>query len=116
VLHELSRVRTDLDALEDAVFDLLMSQAYFLTDAHMKVSMRAILDSTPLYPDWTPAHDVVRGANTNAESTLQSLRIAQRRSLVGRMGSTMQSIRIWTSLVLTALLVLTLVLIAVAVR
>jgi len=114
-LHELSRVRTDLDALEDGVFSLLMAQAYFLTDAHLKVSMPDILESGSLKPNWALAREMIKSAHDNLRSTVKLLRIAQRRSLLGRMGSIKQAARVWGSLVLTAV-IFAVVVIAVAVR
>jgi len=115
VLHELSRVRTDLDALEDGVFNLLMAQAYFLTDAHLKVSMPEILESGSLKPDWALAREMIKSSQDKTQSTVKLLRIAQRRSLLGRMGSIKQAARVWVSLVLTAV-IFVVVVIAVAVR
>ena len=39
LVEEISRVRTDLDALEPEVFDLLVAQGYFVADAYLKTGV-----------------------------------------------------------------------------
>ena len=82
IVRELARVRTDLDAYAPEVVDLLIAQAYFLTDAHVKIGMRnCIAEITgtddPLYdisPSWKWAHEIIEQANANEKATVQLLK------------------------------------------
>jgi hypothetical protein len=95
LVEELSRVRTDLDALGEEVVDLLVAQGYFLTDAHVKTvfpetiqelnGVVSILDPA-VRPDWGWALRVIRAANAHPEHTRTVLVGAQARTLVGRSG------------------------------
>lgn len=78
IIDELSRVRTDLDALEPEIFDLLVAQGYFLADAYLKVCMRDLLRMTAgvvdvrsdtLRPSWVWAREAVSVANANVRAT-----------------------------------------------
>jgi NTE family protein len=92
IVRELARVRTDLDAHAPAVVDLLIAQAYFLTDAHLKIGMRDHLAAItgfddPLHgitPSWEWAHEVIERANANEKATVQLLKRASEQRLFGR--------------------------------
>lgn len=94
LVAELSRVRTDLDALEPEVVDLLIAQGYFLTDFLAKLTMPDLVfpPETPtdwysngMAPAWEPAHAAVAAANANHMTTAERLRSAAGRSgLLGR--------------------------------
>ena len=95
LVAELSRVRTDLDALEEEVVALLIAQGYFLTDLYVKLAMPEL---TPpgrrpadgwyggdLKPTWAPAVNAVVAAKTRSADTKARLRDgASRRLLIGR--------------------------------
>jgi hypothetical protein len=83
IIDELSRVRTDLDALEPEIVDLLIAQGYFLTDAYCKVCMpdlvRDLNGTEDLYgigllPQWDPATTRVAVANHDARGIVSRLR------------------------------------------
>lgn len=87
----LAGVRTDLDALEEGVMDLLMAQGYFLTDLHLKVAMPRLVsvctglqDIHSAEPKWAFATEVVQRANDDPHDTAARLEAAARRSLFGR--------------------------------
>jgi predicted acylesterase/phospholipase RssA len=95
LVAELSRVRTDLDALEEEVIVLLMAQGYFLTDLYVKLSMPETTphESMPaggwyaedLKPTWAFAVDAVAEAKTRSTEMKARLRDASsRKLLVGR--------------------------------
>lgn len=94
LVEALSRVRTDLDALEPRVVDLLVAQGYFVTDFMAKLTMpdlvfggRSSRDwyDAALQPQWQPAHDAVQAANANHGAVLSELEAAARRHLlIGR--------------------------------
>ena len=93
IVRDLARVRTDLDAYSPDVVDLLIAQGYFATDAHIKVNMPKLLAALnevddPRYdlsPSWEWAHDVVKRANANEESTRRVLQeAAELKTLFGR--------------------------------
>ncbi|PAU93708.1 hypothetical protein CK503_11190 [Aliifodinibius salipaludis] len=74
LVKELARVRTDLDAYQREVTDLLMVQGYFLTDAQIKVSMPEVINFSlgtdhPLdvTPKWDKAHEVISKFNGNID-------------------------------------------------
>lgn len=95
IVRELARVRTDLDAHTPEVVDLLIAQAYFLTDAHLKIGMRDYLAvitgvDDPLHgitPSWEWAHEVVERANANEKATVQLLVGGSEQRLFGRSGN-----------------------------
>ncbi len=87
IIEELARVRTDLDALEPDIVDLLMAQGYFLTDAYCKVCMPDLvrelagveaLYDTSLLPQWDLATAQVTAANRDPKGTISRLRSGQR--------------------------------------
>lgn len=95
LVAELSRVRTDLDALEEEAIDLLIAQGYFLTDLYVKLAMPELTPvgtkpaegwyAKDLKPAWTLAVDAVAAANARSEATKARLRDAVPRSeLLGR--------------------------------
>lgn len=94
LVAELSRVRTDLDALEPLVVDLLIAQGYYLADFMVKFAMGDIVRAARteagwygprLAPDWEPARRAVESANANQDSTALQLRqAAERKLLIGR--------------------------------
>jgi hypothetical protein len=94
LVAELSRVRTDLDALEPEIVDLLMAQGYFLTDLFIKLTMPELIfpDHGPrdwyderLSPRWQIAHESVAAANANQATVAARLQHAARRvGLLGR--------------------------------
>jgi len=94
LVEELSRVRTDLDALEPRVIDLLVAQGYFLTDFMAKLTMPDLVftDNGPrawyqpgLEPGWEPAYGAVQSANANRVAVEAELEAAsKRRLLMGR--------------------------------
>ena len=95
LVAELSRVRTDLDALEEQVIDLLIAQGYFLTDLYVKLAMPEL---TPagikpaegwyagnLKPTWALAVNAVVAARAQSTDTKALLRAAaSRHMLIGR--------------------------------
>ena len=97
IVAELSRVRTDLDALGPEIVALLMAQGYFLADFFVKLTMPELLPVVAsagsryagvLAPTWPPAHAAVAAANANREATCSRLAGAQRRvGLLGRVPS-----------------------------
>lgn len=64
----LARVRTDLDAYHPVVVDLLIAQAYFLTDAHVRLAMPGLIPD-PAPPIWDWAVETVHTANANRADT-----------------------------------------------
>jgi predicted acylesterase/phospholipase RssA len=97
LVEELSRVRTDLDALEPLVFDLLVAQGYFLTDFMMKLTMPDLVFApdtdgswyaSGLAPEWRFAHEAVQSANSNQATVAIDLKAGAVRVLpVGRVRS-----------------------------
>ena len=93
LVEELSRVRTDLDALEPDATRLLMAQGYYLADFYLKLTMPTIVTgaSTPAWytggmaPKWEVAQAAVTAANANpAHATARLSTMAQRALLLGR--------------------------------
>lgn len=93
IVEELCRVRTDLDALSELTFRLLVSQGYFLTDWSLRVAMPELetvqdLVSLPIRlhrrPEWGLALDAVRHANENIRDTAAQLVRERQRKLLGR--------------------------------
>lgn len=90
LVAELSRVRTDLDALEPAVIELLIAQGYFLTDFYVKLTMPdlaltndgASWYSDALAPSWPAAHRAVALASANRAESERSLRLASSRRII----------------------------------
>lgn len=89
IIDELSRVRTDLDALEPAICDLLICQGYYLTDAYAKVCLPELvrsasgvanLDGDGLRPGWRWAGAVVAAANAAPRVTADTVASAGRGS------------------------------------
>jgi hypothetical protein len=112
IVDELARVRTDLDALEPTVRELLMAQGYFVTDQAVKEFMPDLLGGRPvgewysgaLAPDWLRAHEAVAVANRSSKATVLILQSAARRKLpVGRFAAGQASWRYWANLTLVAL-------------
>jgi len=75
LVEEISRVRTDLDALEPEVFDLLVAQGYFVADAYLKTGIPDVVRECPghepaareLRPAWNWALQTVeRGERPSA--------------------------------------------------
>ena len=68
----LARVRTDLDSFSPYLIDLLIAQAYFLTNAHVRLSMPDIL---PVVEPgiWNWAEQRIAQANANEKSVLGDL-------------------------------------------
>ena len=93
---ELARVRTDLDALEPEVVELLMAQGYFLTDFFVKQAMPRLVSAAikpdwyggSLAPLWPRALGSVRAANADRQSTVARLKTAaETQVLIGRVSS-----------------------------
>ena len=87
-LHEdladaLSRVRTDLDAYHPAVVDLLIAQAYVLTDFHVRLAMPDLVGNVG-HPDWPWAAGVISAANANHAATASIITEQTPRRLLGR--------------------------------
>jgi hypothetical protein len=110
LVAELSRVRTDFDALEPDIVELLIAQGYFLTDLFVKQGMPDLLaaDSQPnwysggLAPLWPRAHTTIAAANANQGATLARLKTAaETQVLIGRVSS----LREWLLFRLVILLV-----------
>jgi hypothetical protein len=85
IVDELSRVRTDLDALEPVVLDLLIAQGYFLCDFQLKLSMPDIVFaddpngerySGVMEPRWDVARGAVESANANQAAVCAQLSAA----------------------------------------
>lgn len=106
LVEEIARVRTDLDALEPEVFDMLVAQGYFTADAYLKIGIPEVISacsngrdpaSRELKPAWDWAHRVVADANAHPEHTLAVLRTASRSSkLWGRCETMGVQIRLGT--------------------
>lgn len=86
----LARVRTDLDAYDPGLVDLLIAQAYFLTDAHVRVAMPELVADTAA-PTWAWAVEVIRSANANYHSTRSLIARETERSYIGRRGNLSRS-------------------------
>lgn len=73
LVDALARVRTDLDAFDPYLINLLIAQAYFLTDAHIRIAMPELRPtSEPVFWEW--AVKCVHDANANEEATLARLK------------------------------------------
>lgn len=79
----LSRVRTDLDAYDPVVVDLLIAQAYYLTDLHVRLAMPEMVAGVGV-PDWDWAAGVVASANANLAATGALIARESPRQLLGR--------------------------------
>lgn len=79
----LARVRTDLDAYHPTVVDLLIAQAYFLTDFHVRLAMPDLVQGTSL-PVWPWAAEVISAANANRAATTALISEQTPRLLLGR--------------------------------
>jgi predicted acylesterase/phospholipase RssA len=106
---ELSRVRTDLDALEPEVLDLLIAQGYFATDAVVKAFMPDLVGHLSrgaswhdgdAAPTWSLAVGAVERANANAAATTRLLTQAAVRRVLGRPASQSDFWRMLTNLVI----------------
>ena len=89
LVDELSRVRTDLDALHPRIVDLLIAQGYFLTDFLMKLTMPdLVVSDTPKWyapeyaPRWAVAHNAIREAIQDRNRTSSMLRAASSRDVM----------------------------------
>lgn len=89
----LSHVRTDLDALEPRVLDLLIAQGYFSADAVVKAYMPDLVAHLrteggwyhgSAAPTWAPALSVAEATAANAAETELLLKAAARRTVLGR--------------------------------
>lgn len=86
IVRELSRVRTDLDALDPRVVNLLMAQGYYVADAYCRVSLGDLLRElnrvTSLSqipaPSWQPAESAIQEACSDSDGTITRLRAAQK--------------------------------------
>lgn len=117
LVEELARVRTDLDALEPRVVDLLVAQGYFLTDFMAKLTMPDVVFAghasrewygAGLEPSWQPAHAAVQEANANRAAVVAELAGAAKRVLfIGRVPTARHRWRYRANLGLIAVLVLT---------
>jgi NTE family protein len=97
VVEDLGRVRTDLDALEPEVIELLLAHGYFLCDYLVKLTMPELLDShlnaanrylAPYAPDWPRAHAVVAWSTRDEAGCRSVLSVAARTKMpFGRIGS-----------------------------
>lgn len=68
----LARVRTDLDKFSPYLIELLIAQAYFLTDAHVRLAMPDVLPAVE--PGiWNWAEQRIAQANANEKSVLGDL-------------------------------------------
>lgn len=122
LVSELSRVRTDLDALEPLVVDLLIAQGYFLSDFLVKLTMPELVFvsdrewyAADVAPEWEWAHATVSAANANSETTKGQLKSAAKRDgFVGRVQPTQSKWRYRVNLWLVAVPVVAIVLVAVA--
>ncbi|MGH7651927.1 MAG: patatin-like phospholipase family protein [Gemmatimonadaceae bacterium] len=99
LVAELSRVRTDFDALEPDVVELLIAQGYFLTDLFVKQGMPGLVSADSesdwyadkLAPLWPRAHTAVKAANTNQAATVARLKTAAEiQVLIGRVANVRQ--------------------------
>lgn len=94
LVESLARVRTDLDALEPLVVDLLVAQGYFVADFMVKLTMADIVFAghasqewyaQGMEPKWQPAHAAVQMANANRTMVAAQLESAGKRAvLIGR--------------------------------
>jgi hypothetical protein len=83
LVDALARVRTDLDSFSPFVIDLLISQAYFLTDAHIRMAMPELMPKqSPKIWDW--AKSIIAQANSNERTVLADLGEESKRHLLGR--------------------------------
>ncbi len=79
----LARVRTDLDAYHPTVVDLLIAQAYVLTDYHVRLAIPDLVpDAGP--PSWPWALDALAAANANQAATGALIADQTPRRLLGR--------------------------------
>jgi hypothetical protein len=78
LVDALSRVRTDLDSFDEYVIDLLVCQAYFLTDAHLRLAVPKLLPS-PMPPMWDWAVKKIADANANETSVANQLQSEAKR-------------------------------------
>lgn len=78
----LSRIRTDLDAYHPTVVDLLIAQAYFLTDAHLRLAMPDLVNDDSSRWEW--AVQTITRANANQAATADIIASETPRRLLGR--------------------------------
>ncbi len=99
LVAELSRVRTDFDALEPDVVELLIAQGYFLADLFVKQAMPALVSADTqtdwygdeLAPLWPRAHATVTASNANQAATVARLKTAaEMQVLIGQVSSLRQ--------------------------
>jgi hypothetical protein len=103
LVAELARVRTDFDALEPEIVELLIAQGYYLTDVLLKACMAELLPAPgtgagwydgALAPRWPRAETAVRTANASRQDVIVRIKAAQaRRIWLGRAPSL--EARIW---------------------
>lgn len=79
----LARIRTDLDAYHPIIVDLLIAQAYFLTDAHVRLAMPDLIPD-PAPPMWDWAVEIIRSANVNHADTRALIMSETPRRYLGR--------------------------------
>ena len=78
LVDALSRVRTDLDSFDEYVIDLLVCQAYFLADAHLRLAVPKLLPR-PMPPMWDWAVKKIADANANETSVAHELQCEAKR-------------------------------------
>jgi predicted acylesterase/phospholipase RssA len=124
LVAELSRVRTDVDALEPEIVTLLMAQGYYLTDFYVKLTMPEIVFGTEgsawyeegVAPTWSVAQAAVTVANSNQASTASRLRASARRAgVIGRTPAPREARRYAASLLLVGIAAIGVLLTALAV-
>lgn len=111
LVDELARVRTDLDALEPTVLDLLIAQGYFVVDQALKEFAPELLGNVPkdgwygesLSPNWPRAHAAVRKASESARATALELEAATGRKIpLGRFARGQSTWSFWVNLLMVA--------------
>lgn len=122
LVAELARVRTDLDALEEPIIELLMAQGYFLTDLYVKLAMPELLANCgpvpaataarstsqgwytdPFKPSWQRACRAIADAETNHEDSKRMLQAAAaRRGILGRVPNSRKRIIYFANLMVAA--------------
>ena len=88
----LARIRTDLDAYHPTVVDLLIAQAYFLTDAHIQLAMSNLFPD-PAPPMWAWAVETIQSANANHTAITTLIASETPRRYLGRRRSDFRTIK-----------------------
>jgi len=106
LVEEIARVRTDLDALEPDVFDLLLAQGYFVADSYLKTGIPHVVRdcsegrdpaSRALRPAWEWALKAIEHANAHPAHTASILRTAGRTAkLWGRCET--NTLKVWLAM------------------